>query len=120
MEKEIKLIIKNDNYKAIKNFIHNDLGVTKIELEEMVGNYVKSYIEKGDLTESVVEKKIADLVGDTIRVRYGYGLRGGQTIKDKIDQNIDKLVCEAIDRRLEKIIKEIAEDMVREKLSIPK
>lgn len=123
-DNKIVINVKSNTYKAVKNYIHNEIGLDKPAFEKMIADYVGVYMEKGDLTVNIIERKVNEAIAKTIKYRYGGGvpydkaMTFDERMNKKIDMCVDKIVAEAIDRQLREVIKEIAEGMIREKLSL--
>ncbi|PLS07637.1 hypothetical protein [Bacillus halotolerans] len=86
---------KNSGYKEIKNLIHNDLGITKQDIQEMisvvVSNEVQKMSESGKL-DSIAGAKIDYLIEegfkDRGRLLYGFKERVSQTVSDEVGKRI--------------------------------
>ncbi|WP_345806214.1 hypothetical protein [Bacillus subtilis] len=86
---------KNSGYKEIKNLIHNDLGITKQGIQEMisvaVSNEVQKMSESGKL-DSIAGVKIESLIEEGFRdggrLLYGFRERVSQTVSDEVGKRI--------------------------------
>ncbi|QGI05099.1 hypothetical protein GII78_11115 [Bacillus subtilis] len=86
---------KNSGYKEIKNLIHNDLGITKQDIQEMisvaVSNEVQKMSESGKL-DSIAGLKIESLIEEGFRdggrLLYGFRERVSQTVSDEVGKRI--------------------------------
>lgn len=71
---------KSKEYKAVKNFLHNELGITKEMIVEIVKDEVKSIVLKtihdtygADSIESVVKKTLRwEIMGDRQDVIWAF------------------------------------------------
>ncbi|MFG3444556.1 hypothetical protein ACGFZ1_07630 [Bacillus velezensis] len=86
---------KNSVYKQMKNFIHNDLGITRQDIQEMisiaVSNEVQKMSESGKL-DRIAGEKIESLIeegfGNGGRLLYGFKERVSQTVSDEVGKRI--------------------------------
>ncbi|MCY8539470.1 hypothetical protein [Bacillus haynesii] len=86
---------KKRGYKEVKNFIHNELGITKEDIQEMiriaVSNEVKKAAESGEF-QSFISSKIDSLIeegfGDGGRLLYGFKERVSQTVSNEVGKRI--------------------------------
>ncbi|EWH20233.1 hypothetical protein [Bacillus haynesii] len=86
---------KKRGYKEVKNFIHNELGITKDDIQEMirvaVSNEVKKAAESGKF-QSFISSKIDSLIeegfGDGGRLLYGFKERVSQTVSNEVGKRI--------------------------------
>uniref|UniRef100_UPI001115F966 hypothetical protein n=1 Tax=Salmonella enterica TaxID=28901 RepID=UPI001115F966 len=86
---------KNSGYKEIKNLIHNDLGITRQDIQEMisvaVSNEVQKLFESGKL-DIIVGAKIDSLIEEGFRdggrLLYGFKERVSQTVSDEVGKRI--------------------------------
>ncbi|WP_195536354.1 hypothetical protein [Bacillus paralicheniformis] len=86
---------KKRGYKEVKNFIHNELGITKDDIQEMiriaVSNEVKKAAESGEF-QSFISSKIDSLIeegfGDGGRLLYGFKERVSQTVSNEVGKRI--------------------------------
>lgn len=86
---------KKRGYKEVKNFIHNELGITKDDIQEMiriaVSNEVKKAAESGEF-QSFISSKIDSLIeegfGDGGRLLYGLKERVSQTVSNEVGKRI--------------------------------
>ncbi|MED4508500.1 hypothetical protein CHCC5025_3648 [Bacillus licheniformis] len=87
--------IRKGGYKEVKNFIHNELGITKDDIQEMiriaVSNEVKKAAESGKF-QSFISSKIDSLIeegfGDGGRLLYGFKERVSQTVSNELGKRI--------------------------------
>ncbi|WP_440671178.1 hypothetical protein [Bacillus subtilis] len=90
---------KNRRYKEIKNYIHNELGITRKDIQEMisvaVSNEVQKISESGKL-DSIAGEKIESLIdegfSDGGRLLYGFKERVSQTVSDEVGKRIAKVL----------------------------
>lgn len=86
---------KNSGYKEMKNLIHNELGITRQDIQEMisaaVSNEVQKMFESGKL-DSIVGGKIESLIEEGFtdggRLLYGFKERVSQTVSDEVGKRI--------------------------------
>ncbi len=86
---------KNSGYKEIKNLIHNDLGITRQDIQEMISvavyNEVQKLFESGKL-DIIVGAKIDSLIEEGFRdggrLLYGFKERVSQTVSDEVGKRI--------------------------------
>ncbi|EQM25369.1 hypothetical protein [Bacillus licheniformis] len=86
---------KKRGYKEVKNFIHNELGITKDDIQEIiriaVSNEVKKAAESGEF-QSFISSKIDSLIeegfGDGGRLLYGFKERVSQTVSNEVGKRI--------------------------------
>ncbi|MCY8997892.1 hypothetical protein [Bacillus inaquosorum] len=86
---------KNSRYKEIKNLIHNDLGITRQDIQEMisvaVSNEVQKVFESGKL-DRIVGAKVDSLIEEGFReggrLLYGFKERVSQTVSDEVGKRI--------------------------------
>lgn len=88
---------KSNKYKAVKNYIHNELGLSKEDIREMIKPEIKEQVMRcfrntyGNDTD--IEGWISHMVKDEI-TRYGYDMIGN-AVKEAVKQEIsEKLVIE--------------------------
>ncbi|GIN80485.1 hypothetical protein JF533_18820 [Bacillus subtilis] len=90
---------KNSGYKEIKNLIHNDLGITRQDIQEMisvaVSNEGQKLFESGKL-DIIVGAKIDSLIEEGFRdggrLLYGFKDRVSQTVSDEVGKRIAKVL----------------------------
>ncbi|MBR0007827.1 hypothetical protein [Bacillus subtilis] len=86
---------KNSGYKDMKNFIHNELGITRQDIQEMisaaVSNEVQKMFESGKL-DRIAGAKIGKLIEEGFRDRgrllYGFKERVSQIVSDEVGKRI--------------------------------
>lgn len=86
---------KNSGYKEMKNLIHNELGITRQEIQEMISvaisNEVQKLFESGKL-DIIVGAKIDSLIEEGFRnggrLLYGFKERVSQTVSDEVGKRI--------------------------------
>ncbi|MCY8856444.1 hypothetical protein [Bacillus atrophaeus] len=86
---------KNSVYKEMKNLIHNDLGITRQEIQEMisvaVSNEVQNMSESGKL-HSIAGAKIESLIEEGFRdggrLLYGFKERVSKTVSEEVGKRI--------------------------------
>jgi molecular chaperone DnaK (HSP70) len=94
--KEIRLKVRVDSYKAISNCIHNELKLTKQDVEDMIAKLLSKVIENQLTTGQLkytLEKCVAETVRDSV-ARLGNSSRWN--LNDQIDNAIDKAIGEKI------------------------
>ena len=100
-----------DNYKSIKNYIHNYLGLTKDEVrsivEEVVKQSIKEEVEKYFKDENrlvhLVEKEITRQIKYDGKYDRRYFI---QNTMDAIYNRIDSVIHEEVLKRLQITLKE--------------
>jgi hypothetical protein len=100
--KELKLIVKTNTYKEIANYLHNELKITRLEIEKIIENYIERRFLDSEWMEyinndiyKVVEKSIARLSSQRI-----------WDIDNSIDAAIEKCLGQYIMKKInDKLIK---------------
>lgn len=106
-----------ENYKDIKNYIHNELGITKVEMHtyiwDIVKQTVKEEVEKVLNDEERLQRVIQDEVVKQLKHK-GYNDRGSYIVctMDKIYNKIDEEICKQVVDRLQISLKEENNDKV--------
>lgn len=86
---------KNSVYKEVKSYIHNELGISRQDVQEMISTAVSNEVQKmsksGKL-DSIAEAKIDKLIEEGFRERgrllYGFKERVSQTVSDEVGKRI--------------------------------
>ncbi|MCY9376562.1 hypothetical protein MOF34_15910 [Bacillus sp. T17B1] len=96
-----KKAFENENsvYKEMKNFIHNDLGISRQDIQEMisvaVSNEVQKMYESGKL-DSIAGAKIESLIEEGFRdggrMPHGFKERVSQTVSEEVGKRIAKIL----------------------------
>ena len=95
--KEITLKVNLDSYKALQNYLHNELAISKEDIEKMleklIGRIINNKIEDGEFLHKSVDKIVADSI---------YRLENSNTwqLEKRIDQYIEKAIGEKIMKRV--------------------
>ncbi|WP_254061190.1 hypothetical protein [Bacillus velezensis] len=86
---------KNSAYKELKNLIHNELGISRQDVQEMisiaVSNEVQKMSESGKLDRVAgekIESLIAEGFGNGSRLLHGFKERVSQTVSDEVGKRI--------------------------------
>lgn len=84
-----------DNFKEIKNIIHNELKLSKKEIKEQVDSIIQTMVEKvvtQEFIEKCVREHIAELVeqglNDGGRLTFGFKERVSHALSDEIGKLI--------------------------------
>ncbi|NDJ99840.1 hypothetical protein ABP2_0150 [Bacillus subtilis subsp. subtilis] len=86
---------KNSGYKEMKNLIHNELGITRQDIQEMISvavfNEVQKMSESGKL-DNIVGVKIESLIEEGFRdggrLLYGFKERVSETVSEEVGKRI--------------------------------
>ncbi|KJR69247.1 hypothetical protein [Bacillus velezensis] len=86
---------KNSVYKEVKNYIHNELGISRQDIQEMisiaVSNEVQKMSESGKL-DRIAGEKIESLIEegfrDGSRLLYGFKERVSETVSEEVGKRI--------------------------------
>lgn len=95
LDKEKTFENKNSGYKEVKNYIHNELGISRQDVQEMisiaVSNEVQKMSESGKL-DRIAGAKIETLIEEGFkngsRLLYGFKERVSQTVSDEVGKRI--------------------------------
>ncbi|WP_303752884.1 hypothetical protein [Bacillus velezensis] len=95
LDKEKTFVNKNSVYKEVKNYIHNELGISRQDVQEMisiaVSNEVQKMSESGKL-DRIAGAKIEALIEEGFkngsRLLYGFKERVSQTVSDEVGKRI--------------------------------
>lgn len=102
-DRAITLYVKPHSYNAVKNYIHNELKITKPDVENMVGqvtaNVIAARLQEDDFLRSRVDKTIRNILMEAIAGRQtGWNLQNivyqtiqqifGKYIQDKVSEMI--------------------------------
>ncbi|MCY8958225.1 hypothetical protein [Bacillus atrophaeus] len=86
---------KNSAYKELKNLIHNELGISRQDVQEMistaVSNEVKKMSETGDfyrIASTKIDSLIEEGFGDGGRLLYDFKERVSHTVSDEVGKRI--------------------------------
>lgn len=93
--KHQKSVTKTRGYKEVKNLIHNELGITRQDIQEMistaVSNEVKKMSETGDfyrIASTKIDSIIEEGIGDGGRLLYGFKERVSETVSNEVGKRI--------------------------------
>lgn len=111
----VKTNFEIENYKDIKNYIHNYLGLTKEEVRSIINETVKDTVQKEvskylndeNRLTSLVEKEIIRQLKCQDKVRNSFIIN----TMDGIYNKIDKVIHEEVIKRLQITLKEPNEDL---------
>ena len=107
--KHVEASFRKDNYKELKNYIHNYLGLTKEEIKKMVWNTVVETVNKEvnkclndkERIKSIIEGQIKfEIMKDHPRRSYIH------STMDEIYNKIDSTIHEEVIKRLRIELKE--------------
>ncbi|MED2945427.1 hypothetical protein P4284_23185 [Bacillus swezeyi] len=86
---------KNSVYKEVKNYIHNELGISRQDVQEMiciaVSNEVQKMSESGKLDRTAgekIESLIEEGFGNGGRLVHGFKERVSQTVSNEVGKRI--------------------------------
>lgn len=88
--------------KELLNYIHNDLGITKEEIHDLIIDVIKKEVSKVVSNQSYIEGLISKEILRQIRYeddkhnRNFYVLNTMDSIYNRIDQEIHKIVCDRL------------------------
>ncbi|CAF1784732.1 hypothetical protein ACMXZI_15220 [Bacillus subtilis] len=90
---------KNNTYKEVKNYIHNELSITRQDIQEMisiaVSNEVQKMSESGKL-DRIAGEKIESLIEEGFRngnrLLHGFKERVSQTVSDEVGKRITNVL----------------------------
>lgn len=102
--KEVSLKIKVDSYKDLQNYIHNELKLTKKDIEEMLEKLIVRVVEN-KLSDSVflsnyVEKVVRESIGKLSKTQTW-------NIEINVNNAIEKVVGEQIMKSVREQVKNI-------------
>lgn len=101
-----------ENYKDIKNYIHNYLGLTKEEVREMVLEVVKDTIKKEVDKCLNDENRLQHMIEKEILSQIKYGQDGYKrrsfliSVMDEVYNRIDGIIHEEVLKRLQITLKD--------------
>ena len=101
-----------ENYKDIKNYIHNYLGLTKEEIREMVLEVVKNTVEKEVNKCLNDENRLQHMIEKEILNQIKYGQDGYKrrsfliSVMDEVYNRIDGIIHEEVLKRLRITLKD--------------
>ncbi|AWD87965.1 MULTISPECIES: hypothetical protein [Bacillus] len=109
LDKEKTFENKNSVYKEVKNYIHNELGISKQDVQEMISIAVSNEVQKmsesgkldrfaGEKIESLIEEGFRN--GD--RLLYGFKERVSQTVSDEVGKRIANVLNINVELKEEK------------------
>lgn len=102
-----------ENYKDIKNYIHNYLGLTKEEIREMVLEVVKNTVEKEVNKCLNDENRLQHMIEKEILSQIKYGQDGYKrrsfliSVMDEVYNRIDGIIHEEVLKRLQITLKDV-------------
>ncbi|AZJ44210.1 hypothetical protein [Bacillus velezensis] len=95
LDKEKTFENKNSGYKEVKNYIHNELGISRQDVQEMisiaVSNEVQKMSESGKLDRiagAKIESLIEEGFGNGDRLLYGFKEKVSQPVSDEVGKRI--------------------------------
>jgi hypothetical protein len=97
-----------DNYKEIKNYIHNELQITKTDIENIIIKTVENRIDKvladDDFINTIIQKKIQSILNNPYKKPSWERLVNLNTkIFDVVVDEVAKTVKEKVDIRIKEI-----------------
>lgn len=101
-----------ENYKDIKNYIHNYLGLTKEEVREMVLEVVKNTVKKEVDKCLNDENRLQHMIEKEILRQIKYGQDGYKrrsfliSVMDEVYNRIDGIIHEEVLKRLQITLKD--------------
>lgn len=101
-----------ENYKDIKNYIHNYLGLTKEEVREMVLEVVKDTVKKEVDKCLNDENRLQHMIEKEILSQIKYGQDGYKrrsfliSVMDEVYNRIDGIIHEEVLKRLQITLKD--------------
>lgn len=108
-----KTNFKIENYKDIKNYIHNYLGLTKEEVRGMVLEVVKNTVEKEVNKYLNDENRLQHMIEKEILNQIKYGQDGYKrrsfliSVMDEVYNRIDGIIHEEVLKRLQITLKDV-------------
>lgn len=93
-----------DNYKAFKNYLHNDLGITKEYIDGIIKKAVKDEVRNYLKDDTIVRKIFLSEMNKAVGNKYGF-----HTICDMtniISDEINKAICEEVKNKINITLKE--------------
>lgn len=101
-----------ENYKDIKNYIHNYLGLTKEEVREMALEVVKNTVKKEVDKCLNDENRLQHMIEKEILSQIKYGQDGYKrrsfliSVMDEVYNRIDEIIHEEVLKRLQITLKD--------------
>lgn len=99
-----------DTYKAVKQYIHNGLGLSKEDIEKAIKDEAMRYVQDVRFDYMVVnrvESRVDKMIADTLKKIYGYFPESEITkiVRSKADEMIRKSIDEAIKTQFSQALK---------------
>jgi len=100
--KEITLKVNMDTYKALQNYLHNELKITKVDIEEMLEKLIMRVLNEKLENEEFLSKSVDKTIKDSIS-----RLANTNTwvLEKRIDSVVEKVVGEKIMERVREQLK---------------
>lgn len=87
---------KNDKWSLFKNYLHNELGITKEDIREWLEEAVREEARKL-IADSFKSYDIRDRIDDAIKEFHGWG---GKTLKTEIARELANKILEKIEIKI--------------------
>lgn len=120
-EREIVLKVKYDSYKAISNYLKNELGISKKQVEEIISRQTEEAVSKylqstqGSKTlDTILSNEVSKILANAFGVSRKEGRKGFGFSYDSPSEEMKKYVTRVFDDT----IKNFSYEMVKEQFKL--
>lgn len=108
-----------DTLKAVKQYIHNGLGLSKEDIKKAIKDEAIRYVQDvqfDNRVKKIVDDRVSAITNDAIRKEFGYfpGEQLARIIRQKADKKIDEMIDECIKTQFSKALKLGLQSMLNE------
>lgn len=102
--REIKLNVKVDTYKALQNYLKNELKMNKSDMEQLVSKLVEATVEKQLSENGLLETRIDKAVNQSMA-------RLKSTKNWQLEKAVDEIIEKKVGERILEVVKERMQDL---------
>ena len=108
-----------DTLKAVKQYIHNGLGLSKEDIKKAIKDESIRYVQDvsfDNMVKKIVDDKISAITNDILRKEFGYfpGEQVARIIREKADKKINEMIDECIKTQFSEALKASLQSMLNE------
>lgn len=93
-----------DTLKAVKQYIHNGLGLSKEDITKAIKDEAFRYVQDDQfdkIVRKMINDKVSGIIDEAVRRAFGYfpGDQIERTVRQRADKKIDEMIEECIKKQ---------------------
>lgn len=108
-----------DTLKAVKQYIHNGLGLSKEDITKAIKDEAIRYVQDvqfDNIVRTMINVKVAEIINDVVKREFGYlpGEQLARIIRQRADKKINEMIDECIKTQFSEALKAGLQGMLNE------